>query len=181
MSVPATRKPVYTIASIPGDGIGIEVIAAAITVLEALTAVLGGFKLEFTHLDYGSARYKAQGSYMPLDALSVLKKHDAILFGSVGDPDVPDHVSLWGLLLGIRSPMGLYANVRPVRTFPGTKSYLRGTDHIDWLLIRENSEGEYAGQGGRSHKGTGWEVVSCSWRVYLHVKLLCILHTVSPS
>ena len=95
MSVPATRKPLYNIASIPGDGIGIEVIAATITVLETLSSTLNTFKLNFTHLDYGSARYKAEGAYMPSDALSTLKQHDAILFGSVGDPDVPDHVSLW--------------------------------------------------------------------------------------
>ena len=158
MSAPAVRKPLYKIASIPGDGIGIEVIAATLQVLNTLTATLGTFKLDFTHLDWGSARYKSSGAYIPTDALSTLKTHDAILFGSVGDPDVPDHISLWGLLLAIRGPMQLYANVRPVRTFPGTHTYLRNTTHINWLLIRENSEGEYAGQGGRSHINTPWEV-----------------------
>lgn len=162
MSAPAIRKSLYKIASIPGDGIGIEVIAATLTVLTTLTSTLDTFQLEYTHLDWGSARYKAQGTYLPPDALTTLKTHDAILFGSVGDPDVPDHISLWGLLLAIRGPMQMYANVRPVRTFPGTHSYLRhATDNtVDWLLIRENSEGEYAGQGGRSHVNTPWEVAT---------------------
>lgn len=162
MSAPAVKKDVYKIASIPGDGIGIEVIAATVKVLDTLTATLGTFKLEFTHLPWGSAYYKEKGQYLPPDALATLKQHDAILFGSVGDPDVPDHISLWGLLLAIRGPMQLYANVRPVRTFPGTQSYLRGADDktVDWLLVRENSEGEYAGQGGRSHVDTPWEVAT---------------------
>ena len=162
MSAPAVKKDVYKIASIPGDGIGIEVIAATLKVLDALTATLGTFRLEYTHLPWGSAYYKEKGQYIDNDALTTLKKHDAILFGSVGDPDVPDHISLWGLLLAIRGPMQMYANVRPVRTFAGTHSYLRNaTDKtVDWLLIRENSEGEYAGQGGRSHVDQPWETAT---------------------
>lgn len=162
MSAPPTRKSTYAIASIPGDGIGIEVIAATIRVLDSLTRTLNTFKLDYTHLPWGSAYYKEKGTYVSSDALQTLKKHDAILFGAVGDPHVPDHISLWGLLLAIRGPMQLYVNVRPVRTFPGTHSYLRNADDktIDWLLIRENSEGEYAGQGGRSHIGQPWEVAT---------------------
>jgi len=162
MTTPPTRKFTYNIASIPGDGIGIEVIAATLRVLDTLTATLKTFKLNYTNLPWGSAYYKETGAYIPHDALSTLNKHDAILFGAVGDPHVPDHISLWGLLLAIRGPMQLYANVRPVRTFPGTHSYLRGADDktIDWLLVRENSEGEYAGQGGRSHVGQAWETAT---------------------
>ena len=164
--VPATRKSHYNIASMPGDGIGIEVIAATLRVLEELTATLNTFTLSFTHLPWGSAYYKAHGTYMPADALTTLRQHDAILFGAVGDPHIPDHISLWGLLLALRGPLQLYANVRPVRTFPGTTSHLRPdakTGHpvsIDWLLVRENSEGEYAGQGGRSHRGQPWEAAT---------------------
>lgn len=162
MTTPPTRKSTYKIASIPGDGIGIEVIAATLQVLTALTKSLNTFKLNFTNLPWGSEYYKDTGSYLPKDALETLKAHDAILFGAVGHQDVPDHISLWGLLLAIRGPMQLYANVRPVRTFPGTHSYLRNADDktVDWLLVRENSEGEYAGQGGRSHIGQPWEVAT---------------------
>jgi len=162
MSAPPTRKSTYTIASIPGDGIGIEVIAAALRVLDSLTSTLQTFKLSYTHLPWGSAYYKETNKYIPTDALTTLKSHDAILFGAVGDPYIPDHISLWGLLLAIRGPMQLYANVRPVRTFPGTHAYIRNaTDKtIDWLLVRENSEGEYAGQGGRSHIDQPWETAT---------------------
>jgi tartrate dehydrogenase len=161
---PAARKSNYAIASIPGDGIGIEVIAPTLRVLETLTKTLNTFTLSFTHLPWGSAYYKETGAYLPKDALSTLRQHDAILFGAVGDPHIPDHISLWGLLLALRGPLQLYANVRPVRTFPGTTSHLRDAagkpKEIDWLLVRENSEGEYAGQGGRSHIGQPWEAAT---------------------
>ena len=161
---PPTRKSTYTIASIPGDGIGIEVIAATLRVLDALTSHFKTFTLEYTHLPWGSEHYKKTGTYIddPTQALTILRKHDAILFGAVGDPHVPDHISLWGLLLAIRGPLQLYANVRPVRTLPGTHSYLRDADSktIDWLLVRENSEGEYAGQGGRTHLDQPWETAT---------------------
>ena len=157
-------KPNYKIASIPGDGIGIEVVAATLRVLDKLTSTLQTFTLEYTHLPWSSAYYKETGSYLPQagSALRTLRKHDAILFGAVGAPDVPDHISLWGLLLALRGPMQLYANVRPVRSFPGTHPHIRNATEntIDWVLVRENSEGEYAGQGGRTHINQPWETAT---------------------
>jgi len=152
----------YRIASIPADGIGPEVVDAAIVVVQKLANTLKTFSVEFTHLPWGTAYYKKTGKYIDDDALDTLRRFDAGLFGSVGAPDVPDHISLWGLLLAIRGPLQLYANVRPVRTFPGTVSPLRnaGSGDIDWLLVRENSEGEYSGQGGRSHRGQTWETAT---------------------
>ncbi|KAL4866285.1 hypothetical protein BDV12DRAFT_187573 [Aspergillus spectabilis] len=150
----------YRIASIPGDGIGPEVVSATIQVVNKLAAKLG-FEIEFTHIPWGSAYYKEHGQFMSDDALDVLRKFDAVLFGAVGDPDVPDHLSLWGLLLKLRGPLQLYANVRPVRLFPGAKSPLNtAPEGIDWVLVRENSEGEYSGQGGRSHVGQPWEAAT---------------------
>ncbi|KAL5339362.1 hypothetical protein BJX70DRAFT_364119 [Aspergillus crustosus] len=148
------------VASIPGDGIGPEVVSATIQVVNKLAAKLG-FEIEFTHIPWGSAYYKEHGQFMANDALDILRKFDAVLFGAVGDPDVPDHLSLWGLLLKLRGPLQLYANVRPVRLFPGAKSPLNtAPEGIDWVLVRENSEGEYSGQGGRSHIGQPWEAAT---------------------
>ncbi|KAH7076380.1 isocitrate/isopropylmalate dehydrogenase [Paraphoma chrysanthemicola] len=157
-----STTPHYRIASIPADGIGPEVIDAAIQVVEALAKTLQTFTIEFEHLPWGTAHYKEHGRYIPEGALDTLRSFDAGLFGAVGAPDVPDHISLWGLLLAIRGPLQLYANVRPVRTFPGTKAPLTTIDSrgIDWLIIRENSEGEYAGQGGRSHIAQPWETAT---------------------
>jgi tartrate dehydrogenase len=159
---PATRKSHYRIASIPGDGIGPEVVSATIRVLEALCATLKTFTIEFDHIPWGTDYYKKTGSYVDANVLDRLRGYDATLFGSVGAPDIPDHISLWGLLLAIRGPLQLYANVRPVRTFPGTHSHLRnaGDKDIDWVLVRENSEGEYAGQGGTSHIDQPWEIAT---------------------
>ncbi|GAQ33418.1 hypothetical protein AtubIFM56815_003272 [Aspergillus tubingensis] len=157
----ATEKPTYRIASIPGDGIGEEVVRATIEVVNKLAQTLNTFNIEFTHLPWGTEYYKQHGRYVSEGYLDTLRKFDAGLFGSVGHPDVPDHVSLWGLLLALRSPLQLYANVRPVRTFPGTKSPLTtAVNGIDWVLVRENSEGEYCGQGGRSHTGQPWEAAT---------------------
>ncbi|KAH8704742.1 hypothetical protein BGW36DRAFT_285764 [Talaromyces proteolyticus] len=152
----------YNIASIPADGIGIEVVAATIDVIEHLVKTLKTFEIEFTHFPWGTAYYKKTGEYLPDDALDVLRKFDACLFGAVGAPDVPDHISLWGLLLALRGPLQLYANVRPVRMFPGTRPRLADCkpSDIDWVLVRENSEGEYAGQGGRSHLHQPWETAT---------------------
>ncbi|MCJ1305250.1 hypothetical protein MMC08_008064 [Hypocenomyce scalaris] len=149
-----SQPKTYRIASMPGDGIGQEVISAAIQVLNVLASTLATFALDVSHIPYGTAYYKQHGSYMAPDALDVLRQFDAILFGAVGAPDVPDHISLWSFLLALRSPLQLYANVRPVRTFPGTRSPLLTAPPagIDWLLVRENSEGEYSGHGGRSHQ-----------------------------
>jgi tartrate dehydrogenase/decarboxylase/D-malate dehydrogenase len=152
----------YRIAAIPGDGIGKEVIAAGVEVLEACAAATGEFALEFTHFDWGSDYYKAHGAMMPADGLEQLKGFDAIYFGAVGAPDIPDHITLWGLRLAICQPFDQYANVRPTRLLKGIQSPLRGVERgdLDWVIVRENSEGEYAGQGGRSHRGLPEEVAT---------------------
>ncbi|KAJ5787489.1 Tyrosyl-DNA phosphodiesterase [Penicillium paradoxum] len=162
MSLTVASQKTYSIASIPADGIGPEVINAGITALNALTDALQTFKLEFKNYDWSSETYKKTGKYIPDGGLEELKKHDAIFFGAVGAPDVPDHISLWGLRLAICQPFQQYANVRPTRVFRGTESPLRncGPNDLDWVIIRENSEGEYAGQGGRSHAGKPWEVAT---------------------
>ena len=150
----------YRIAAIPGDGIGNEVIPAGIEVLNAL-ARKAGFGLAFEPFDWGSERYLETGQYMPEDALGQLVSFDAIFFGAVGSPQVPDHISLWGLRLPICQGFDQYANVRPARVLPGIASPLgaKGKD-IDWVIIRENSEGEYSGAGGRVHRGLPGEVAT---------------------
>ncbi|CAN8102655.1 unnamed protein product [Discula destructiva] len=155
-------KPSYSVASIPADGIGPEVIAAAITVLKTLAKALGTFNIDFTHFDWSSDTYKRTGKYIPDGGLEELKKHDAILFGAVGAQDVPDHISLWELRLAICQPFQQYANVRPTKVFKGTQSPLRNCKpgDLDWVIVRENTEGEYAGQGGRSHRGQPWETAT---------------------
>ncbi|KAK1225979.1 hypothetical protein PQX77_000688 [Marasmius sp. AFHP31] len=160
MSTPKT----YRIASIPADGIGPEVIQAGIEVLQTLSKTLKTFQLDFTHFDWNSERYKSTGSYIPEGGLEELRKFDAILFGAVGAPGmhVPDHISLWGLRLAICQTFQQYANVRPTKVFRGTQSPLRNCNvgDLNWVIIRENSEGEYAGQGGRSHRGRPWEIAT---------------------
>jgi tartrate dehydrogenase/decarboxylase/D-malate dehydrogenase len=152
----------YKIAAIPGDGIGKEVIAAGVEVLQALAARDGGFKLDFETFDWGSDYYKTHGIMMPENGRETLKGFDAIYFGAVGAPDVPDHVTLWGLRLAICQPFDQYANVRPTRILPGIEGPLRNVaaQDLDWVIVRENSEGEYAGQGGRSHRGLPEEVAT---------------------
>lgn len=152
----------YRIAAIPGDGIGKEVIAAGVEVLQALAARDGGFMLDFETFDWGSDFYKQHGIMMPENGRETLKGFDAIYFGAVGAPDVPDHVTLWGLRLAICQPFDQYANVRPTRILPGIEGPLRNVaaKDLDWVIVRENSEGEYAGQGGRSHKGLPEEVAT---------------------
>jgi tartrate dehydrogenase/decarboxylase/D-malate dehydrogenase len=153
---------IYRIASIPADGIGREVIEAGLEVLDALTTKTGGFTLKIDHYDWGSDRYRKTGAYMPEDGLDQLRTADAIYFGAVGDPNVPDHISLWGLRLPICQGFDQYANVRPTRILPGVTSPLRdaGPGDLDWVIVRENSEGEYAGQGGRTHRGLPEEVAT---------------------
>jgi tartrate dehydrogenase/decarboxylase/D-malate dehydrogenase len=151
----------YRIAAIPGDGIGREVIAAGIEALDAC-AKRDGFQIKFDHFDWGSDRYKKTGRLMPEDGLDQIRDHDAILFGAVGAPDVPDHITLWGLRLAICQPFDQYANVRPTRILPGIVSPLRNVigPELDWVIVRENSEGEYAGVGGRVHRGLPEEVAT---------------------
>jgi tartrate dehydrogenase/decarboxylase/D-malate dehydrogenase len=149
----------YRIASIPGDGIGMEVIPAGIDVLQAL-AKSEGFGLGFEHFDWSSERFKKTGAYIPEGGLEKLKGFDAIFFGAVGAPDVPDHVSLWGLRLPICQGFDQYANVRPSRVLPGVSSQMKNGNEIDWVIIRENTEGEYSGSGGRVHTGLPDEVAT---------------------
>jgi len=151
---------IYRIAAIPGDGIGTEVIEAGLDLLAALAARDGGFAIEATHFDWGAERYLREGAMMPEDGLDRLRLFDAIYFGSAGDPRVPDHITLWGLRLAICQPFDQYANVRPARILPGITSPLAGVGpgDLDWVIVRENSEGEYAGAGGRVHMGHPIEV-----------------------
>lgn len=149
----------YRIAVIAGDGIGKEVIPVGQRVLER--ALSGDSRIEWVELPWSSDYYREHGHMMPEDGLTQLRQYDAIYLGAVGDPpDVPDHITLWGLLLPIRKTFDLHVNVRPIRLFPGITGPLRdkSTDDIDMLFIRENTEGEYAGVGGRVHSGTDHEV-----------------------
>jgi tartrate dehydrogenase/decarboxylase / D-malate dehydrogenase len=150
----------YKIAAMGGDGIGPEVIAAGLAVLDVCAARDGGFRLAVEHFGWGSDYYKKHGVMMPADGADRLRAFDAIYFGAVGAPDVPDHVTLWGLRLAICQPLDQYANVRPTRILPGIQSPLRNVagPELDWVIVRENSEGEYAGNGGRAHRGLPEEV-----------------------
>ncbi len=150
----------YRIASIPADGIGKEVVPAALEVLEVLQQHGGGFKLDVEEFPWGSDYYKQHGEMMPKDGTDTLQKFDAILFGAVGAPDLPDDITLWGLRLKICQGFDQYANVRPTRILPGIRSPLagRGPGDLDMVIVRENSEGEYAGHGGRAHRGHPEEV-----------------------
>ncbi len=145
----------YKIAAIPGDGIGVEVIAAGLSVLETLQRSDGGFALDVTSFDWGSEYYRRHGRMMPHDGLAQLRPFDAIYFGAVGSREVPDHVTLWGLRIAICQGFDQYANVRPTRILPGLSSPLRNCEpsDLDWIIVRENSEGEYSGVGGRAHAG----------------------------
>jgi tartrate dehydrogenase/decarboxylase/D-malate dehydrogenase len=152
----------YRIAAIPGDGIGTEVIAAGIEVLEALAERDGTFQVNVDHFDWGGEYYKTYGRMMPENGRDQIRNHDAILFGSAGHPDIPDHITLWGLRLAICQPFDQYANVRPTRILKGITSPLRHVEgkELDWVIVRENSEGEYAGVGGRVHQGLPLEAAT---------------------
>ena len=150
----------YRLAVIAGDGIGPEVIGAGLEVMERCAARDGTFRLELTSFDWGSAYYRQHGVMMPEGGHERLRGFDAIYFGAVGAPDIADHLTLWGLRLAICQPLDQYANVRPTRVLPGIKSPLRQVlaGELDWVIVRENSEGEYAGNGGRTHRGLPHEV-----------------------
>ena len=152
----------YNIAAIGGDGIGPEVIEAGLQVLAVLAQREGDFELKVEHFAWGSDYYKQHGRMMPADGLDTLKPFDAIYFGAVGAPDLPDDITLWGLRLNICQNFDQYANVRPTRVLPGIEPplKLKSPSDLDWVVIRENSEGEYAGQGGRSHRGLPEEVAT---------------------
>src|SRR5690348_1941700 len=152
----------YSIAAIPGDGIGTEVVAAGVAVLAAIAKRDGGFSVKADHFDWGGEYYKKHGRMMPENGRDLIKAHDAILFGSAGHPDIPDHITLWGLRLAICQPFDQYANVRPTRVLPGITSPLRHVHdkELDWVIVRANSEGEYAGVGGRVHQGSPLEAAT---------------------
>jgi tartrate dehydrogenase/decarboxylase/D-malate dehydrogenase len=145
----------HRIALLPGDGVGPEVTAEARRVVDAL-----GLAVEWTELPWGSAYFHEHGRMMADDWEQVLGRHDAVLLGAIGDPTVPDHVSLWGSILAIRQRLDLWANERPARLLEGIPCPLAGRrpDEVDMLFVRENTEGEYAGVGGRSHRGHALEV-----------------------
>ena len=128
----------YRIAAIPGDGIGTEVVSAGIEVLHALARREGSFQFKVDHFDWGGDYYKKHGRMMPENGRSLIRNHDAILFGSAGHPDIPDHITLWGLRLAICQPFDQYANVRPTRVLPGITSPLRSVKHkeLDWVIVR---------------------------------------------
>ncbi len=150
----------YKIAAIPGDGIGKEVIAEGVKVLNVLARQSKRFKFSFKQFPWSSDYYLKHGYYIPPGGLEELKKYDAIFFGAVGSPKVPDHVSLWGLRLPICQGFDQYANVRPARVLPGVPSPLKQAEDIDWVIIRENTEGEYSGSGGRVHRGLPEEIAT---------------------
>jgi tartrate dehydrogenase/decarboxylase/D-malate dehydrogenase len=150
MNNPTGRR----IALVPGDGIGVEVAGSARAVLAALDAQ-HGLGLHIDEFDWSCERYLSEGSLMPPDGLETLRGYNAVLLGAVGWPDVPDHVSLWGLLIPIRRAFGQYVNLRPVRSFEGVTSPLADGENrpVDLVIVRENSEGEYSQVGGRFNQG----------------------------
>jgi tartrate dehydrogenase/decarboxylase/D-malate dehydrogenase len=152
----------FRFAVLPGDGIGAEVIPAGLQVLRAVAERYAWFDFETQEFDWGSARYLREGAMMPRDGMQQLERggFDAILLGPVGDPRVPDHITLWGLLLPIRQGFDQYINLRPIRLLAGIRTPLAGKtpQDIDMVCVRENAEGEYAGVGGRVHRGTAAEV-----------------------
>ena len=150
----------YRIAVIPGDGIGNEVVPEGIRVLEAVGKKFG-IQFDWDRFPWSCEYYAKHGEMMPRDGLDRIRKHDAIFLGAVGFPGVPDHVSLWGLLIPIRRGFKQYANIRPVRLMPGVPSPLRDRKpgDIDFWVVRENNEGEYSSIGGRLYEGTEDEVV----------------------
>jgi tartrate dehydrogenase/decarboxylase/D-malate dehydrogenase len=143
-------KRLHRIAVIPGDGIGAEVISEGVKCLNALSEITEDIQFEFEHLPWGSEYYLQHGTMMPEDGLEILKRFDAIYLGAVGDPRIPDDVTLHGLLLPIKMGFDLYVGLRPVFLFPGIKSPLSGIHggEIDIAVIRENTEGEYSNVGG---------------------------------
>jgi len=150
----------YDVAVIAGDGIGRDVIDEGIRVLDAAAEVAGGFRLKYRHFPWGCEYYTRHGEMAPGDFITTLADFPAIYLGAVGFPPVPDHVSLWGLLLPIRKQFEQYVNLRPIKLLPGIPSRLtgKGPAEIDFVCVRENTEGEYSGVGGRVHVGTPFEV-----------------------
>src|SRR6202453_1572295 len=151
----------HRIAVLPGDGIGKETVPEGLKVLDAASRKFG-FGLQLTHYDCSCETYKATGLMMPADGLEQLARSDSVLLGAVGWPGVPDHVSLWGLLIPIRRGFDQYVNLRPCKLLPGVRTPLAGRTEadIDFYVVRENTEGEYSSVGGRMFEGTDREFVS---------------------
>ncbi|HTW26969.1 MAG TPA: tartrate dehydrogenase [Acetobacteraceae bacterium] len=151
----------HRIAVIPGDGIGKETVPESLKVLDAAAARFD-FRLDFTHYDWSCDLYKKTGAMMPADGMDRLAEADSILLGAIGWPDVPDHISLWGLLIPIRRGFDQYVNLRPCKLMPGVRTPLAGRTEadIDFYVVRENTEGEYSSVGGRMFQGTEREFVS---------------------
>jgi tartrate dehydrogenase/decarboxylase/D-malate dehydrogenase len=145
------------VAVIPGDGVGPEVVAATVPVLQA-AARAAGAALHTVELDWGGERYLRTGRAMPPDAVEQLQGLPAVLFGAVGRPDISDHELIWGLIIGLRQALDLAVNVRPVRSWPGVATVLREPEGVDLVIVRENTEGEYTGIGGRAHAATAAEI-----------------------
>ena len=147
------------IAAIGGDGIGPEVIHASLPAIADALAGDGG-TLEVTHLDWGGERLLRTGQAMPDDSVDVIRAHDAVLLGAVGHPGLAPDVSVWTLVLPLRKSLDLYVNLRPIRSWPGVISPVRGAEGVDMVVVRENTEGEYAGVGGRVHRDSPSEVAT---------------------
>ncbi|WP_166348353.1 isocitrate/isopropylmalate dehydrogenase family protein [Phytoactinopolyspora limicola] len=145
------------LACIPGDGVGPEVIAAALPVIRD-AAALHGAQLDVLEVDWGGERHLRTGAPMPADAADIVRQHDAVLFGAVGRPDVPDHELVWGLIIALRQQLDLAVNLRPVRSWDGVPSVVTSAPGTDLLIVRENTEGEYSGAGGRAHRASGAEL-----------------------
>ncbi len=141
------------VAAIAGDGVGPEVVSATLPVLDAVLR-REDTKLDVIELDWGGERHLRTGAPMPPDAVDIVSAADAVLFGAVGRPDVADHELVWGLIIALRQALDLAINMRPVRSFPGVPTAVRDSDGVDLVIVRENTEGEYVGAGGRAHVGT---------------------------
>jgi len=156
--VPGAMLPApVRLAVIPGDGVGPEVVAATLPVLAAALD-RHDVSLEVTELDWGGERFRREGAAMPADAATITRQADAVLFGAVGRPDVPDPELVWGLIIALRQQLDLAVNLRPVHAFPGVPTKVRDTEGVDLVIVRENTEGEYAGAGGGVHTGTGDDI-----------------------
>jgi tartrate dehydrogenase/decarboxylase/D-malate dehydrogenase len=157
MEAPARRR--LRIAVIRGDGIGVEVVEASMPLL-AEAAAVEGVDVVVTELDWGGERLLRSGAAMPADAMDIVREHDAVFLGAVGHPDLPPDVSVWTLTLPLRKELQLYANVRPIKAWKGIDCPIRGGEGADFVIVRENTEGEYSGVGGRVHEGTPHEVAT---------------------
>ncbi|MGW5715259.1 tartrate dehydrogenase [Amycolatopsis sp. NPDC003865] len=156
----------YTIDVIAGDGIGREVVPAAIRCIDEL-ALLEGFEIAWRERDWGSERYLRDGAMMPRDGVDELADGDGIFLGAVGAPGIPDHVTLWGLLIPIRRSFLQYVNLRPVRLLPGIRARVAGAENLDAVIVRENVEGEYSEIGGRAYDGRA-EGLAIQQTVFTH-------------